>query len=63
MATQRLRSTGSADILIARVEECIDCGACIPVCPGSAIFALDDLPRNWADYENINAAYFVRKEG
>ena len=44
-------------------EECIDCGACVPVCPVSAIFALDDLPRNWTDYENINAAYFVRKEG
>ena len=41
-------------------EECIDCGACVPVCPVSAIFALHDLPRNWADYENINAAYFVR---
>jgi NAD-dependent dihydropyrimidine dehydrogenase PreA subunit len=24
--------------------ECIDCGACVPVCPVSAIFALDDLP-------------------
>jgi NAD-dependent dihydropyrimidine dehydrogenase PreA subunit len=23
--------------------ECIDCGACVPVCPVSAIFALDDL--------------------
>jgi NAD-dependent dihydropyrimidine dehydrogenase PreA subunit len=24
--------------------ECIDCGACVPVCPVSAIFELDDLP-------------------
>ena len=24
--------------------ECIDCGVCVPVCPVSAIFALDDLP-------------------
>src|ERR1700682_4775246 len=23
--------------------ECIDCGACVPVCPVSAIFALDEL--------------------
>ena len=28
--------------------ECIDCGACVPVCPVSAIFALDDLPEKWA---------------
>ena len=26
--------------------ECIDCGACVPVCPVSAIFALDDLPES-----------------
>ena len=25
--------------------ECIDCGACVPVCPVSAIFALDGLAR------------------
>src|SRR6478735_12032544 len=24
--------------------ECIDCGACVPVCPVSAIFALEALP-------------------
>jgi NAD-dependent dihydropyrimidine dehydrogenase PreA subunit len=27
--------------------ECIDSGACVPVCPVSAIFALDDLPEKW----------------
>jgi ferredoxin len=26
--------------------ECIDCGASIPDCPVTAIFALDDLPRD-----------------
>ena len=25
-------------------DECIDCGACVPACPVSAIFALEDLP-------------------
>ena len=30
--------------------ECIDCGACVPVCPVSAIFALDDLPEKWAEF-------------
>jgi len=40
--------------------ECIDCGACVPVCPVSAIFALDDLPEKWKDYAEKNAKYFGR---
>jgi ferredoxin len=34
---------------------CIDCGACVPVCPVSAIFAVDDLPEKWKHYTEINA--------
>lgn len=37
--------------------ECIDCGACVPVCPVSAIFALDDLPEKWAHFAEIDASY------
>jgi len=37
--------------------ECIDCGACVPVCPVSAIFALDDLPEKWHSYIEKNASY------
>ena len=37
--------------------ECIDCGACVPVCPVSAIFALDDLPEKWKHFTEINASY------
>jgi NAD-dependent dihydropyrimidine dehydrogenase PreA subunit len=33
--------------------ECIDCGACVPVCPVSAIFALDDLPAKWKAYTEL----------
>lgn len=40
--------------------ECIDCGACVPVCPVSAIFAADDLPKKWNEYEKINADHFGR---
>jgi NAD-dependent dihydropyrimidine dehydrogenase PreA subunit len=40
--------------------ECIDCGACVPVCPVSAIFAADDLPDKWKQYTEINAKYFGR---
>jgi ferredoxin len=39
--------------------ECIDCGACVPVCPTNAIFALDDLPADKAAWVETNAAYFA----
>lgn len=39
--------------------ECIDCGACVPVCPVSAIFALDDLPEKWRHFAEIDASYVV----
>jgi NAD-dependent dihydropyrimidine dehydrogenase PreA subunit len=48
---------GATMIYIDPVE-CIDCGACVPVCPVSAIFALDDLPEKWADFTAVNAKYF-----
>ena len=37
--------------------ECIDCGACVPVCPVTAIFALDDLPEKWNAYIEIDKNY------
>jgi ferredoxin len=33
------------------------CGACVPVCPVSAIFALDDLPEKWKQYTELNESY------
>src|SRR5215208_8249619 len=48
------------ELLYIDPVECIDCGACVPVCPVSAIFALDDLPEKWNDFTQRNAAYFGR---
>ncbi|WP_235558905.1 ferredoxin [Microbacterium sp. Leaf161] len=31
-------------------DECVDCGACEPVCPVEAIYYEDDLPEEWQDY-------------
>jgi NAD-dependent dihydropyrimidine dehydrogenase PreA subunit len=45
------------DQLFIDPVECIDCGACVPVCPVSAIFALDDLPEKWQAYIEKNANY------
>jgi len=35
----------------------VECIACVPVCPVSAIFALDDLPEKWKHYAELNANY------
>jgi NAD-dependent dihydropyrimidine dehydrogenase PreA subunit len=39
-------------------DECIDCGACEPVCPVQAIFYHADLPPEWQEYEDDNARFF-----
>jgi NAD-dependent dihydropyrimidine dehydrogenase PreA subunit len=39
-------------------NECVDCGACEPVCPVEAIFYEDDLPEDWKWYADIAVDYF-----
>jgi NAD-dependent dihydropyrimidine dehydrogenase PreA subunit len=39
--------------------ECIDCGACVPVCPTNSIFVLEELPAELAEFAEKNAAYFA----
>ncbi len=50
---------GYDDVLQLYIDpsECIDCGACVPVCPVEAIFAEDDLPEKWQQFVEINANY------
>jgi ferredoxin len=42
------------NFMVIDPEECIDCGACEPECPTSAIFAEDDVPENQAEYIALN---------
>ena len=49
-------------ILYINPDECIDCGACEPECPVEAIFAEEDLPKEWLGYTEINARYFTAKD-
>ena len=39
--------------------ECIDCGACEPVCPVEAIYFEDDLPDHLAGYLADNEQFFA----
>ena len=38
--------------------ECIDCAACDPECPVEAIYAEDEVPKEWDNYIKINYEYF-----
>ncbi len=42
-------------------DECIDCGACEPACPVTAIFAEDDVPEGQKEYIEIDALWFKDK--
>ena len=41
-------------------DECVDCGACEPVCPVEAIYYEDDLPADLAPYKDDNARFFTQ---
>jgi ferredoxin len=47
----------STQLFVSPVE-CIDCGACVPVCEASAIYTLDELPENLKNYAELNAQYY-----
>jgi len=50
------------NFLVIHPDECIDCGACEPECPTTAIFEQDELPDKWNVYIEINAVYSGAKE-
>ena len=46
-------------MLYIHPDECVDCGACEPVCPVEAIYYEDDLPEQWSEYYTANVEFFV----
>jgi NAD-dependent dihydropyrimidine dehydrogenase PreA subunit len=46
-------------MLYIHPDECVDCGACEPVCPVEAIFYEDDVPDQWKPYTAANAEFFA----
>lgn len=53
---------GVDKILYIDPDECIDCGACEPACPVSAIYAEDDVPEEEEMYKEINVLWFQDKD-
>ena len=39
-------------------DECVDCGACEPVCPVEAIYYEDDVPEEWSVFAEVNREVF-----
>src|SRR5260370_24934063 len=46
-------------MLYIHPDECVDCGACEPVCPVDAIYYEEDLPAQWKDYYGGNVDFFT----
>ena len=51
------------DQLFIHPDECIDCGACEPVCPVTAIFAEDETPEQWKHFIELNRQFFLDHPG
>ena len=39
-------------------DECVDCGACEPVCPVQAIFPEGGIPDEWKIHIDVSAEFF-----
>jgi ferredoxin len=50
-------------MLYIHPDECIDCGACEPVCPVKAIFAEDEVPDQWTSFTELNKTFFKDNPG
>jgi len=44
-----------ANMLYINPDECVECDACVPVCPVEAIFHEDNVPEHWFDYIELNS--------
>ncbi len=49
-------------MLYINPAECIDCGACEPVCPVQAVFIDFEVPEKWKGYIQENADFFEKHE-
>lgn len=46
-------------MLYIHPDECIDCGACEPVCPVEAIYPDEFLPASMAPFVEVNRGFFA----
>ncbi len=51
-------TTDADNMYYIHPDECIDCGACEPECPVTAIFPEEDVPANLKEYIQLNKEVF-----
>ena len=47
------------ELLYIDPVECIDCGACVPVCTSDSLYVADDLPDDKKEFIEINAKFYA----
>lgn len=52
-----------AEMLYIHPEDCIDCGACEPACPVSAIYPLEDVPPEEEKWIALNNDKCLNEDG
>jgi ferredoxin len=51
-------AAGTVSQVFINPDECIDCGNCVDICAQHAIFPIDDLPADKAQFAERNRAFF-----
>ncbi len=44
-------------MLYINPDQCVDCGACEPVCPVESIYYQDEVPAQWKPFISANAEF------
>ena len=45
-------------MLYIHPDECVNCGACEPVCPVEAIYYVEEVPKKWSAFADANTEFF-----
>ena len=57
-----IHTTDEANMYYIDPDECIDCAACEPVCPVTAIFEQNETPEEWKHYIAMNREWFANQK-
>ena len=56
-----IHTTDEDNMYYIHPDECIDCAACEPVCPVTAIFEESETPEEWKHFIPMNREWFEKR--